>query len=359
MSSPIIQHGLESRPLPEPSRVSCTQRSSVSRGLADFPSTIEIKSVQEGNCLQLFCTFFQGIYGCLRFCFDTLKKVLCGCFLSSAPEEHHYANEVSKGLTRFNNSQAGGQINGIYITTNETNLEATQEFFRNHPRPASEIKTIHIGCATWHNLDMICARKSTYGLIVDFNPKNAAFIRKTCEFINSSPSREVFKAKMKNHLNSLTGNERDLFFHRDQNGLPTDRIDEELMRNGSWLQSEESYRYLKEEVISKDRLVSITEDMRNFENFSRIREFLDEHALVVDTLYLSNICNFMNTDHDKRAFARSIGLLLNGESILINCPKIRNPDTGNVVILNQKAGLGREIVEDSCALLFEEENSTL
>ncbi len=247
---------------------------------------------------------------------------------------------ISEGLAGFNNSKVKGQINGIYITTNETNLEGARQLFKERPRPEDGISTIHIGCATWHNLDMICTRRSTYGLIIDFNPKNAEFIKKTIDLIGFSESRDAFKQAMIMHLNSLEGKEKELFFHADQKGLPTDRIEMELLREGSWLQSEENYLFIKQQLVAKDRLIAITEDITNFENFAKIRKFLDSNNIVIDTLYLSNICNFMRTPSDKNAFMKSTKHLLNADTIFINS---RQHGLPGAITVRQQPVLGKEV----------------
>ncbi|MBS0654005.1 MAG: hypothetical protein JSR39_10840, partial [Verrucomicrobia bacterium] len=111
--------------------------------------------------------------------------------IRNAASEILFTDPISQTLFSFNNTRVGGQVNGIYITTNESRLEAARQLFVQHPRAHREMQTIHIGCATWHNLDIICARRSTYGLIVDFNPKNAEFMRKTIELVKACESREA------------------------------------------------------------------------------------------------------------------------------------------------------------------------
>lgn len=204
-------------------------------------------------------------------------------------------------------------------------------------------------------MDIICARRATYGLIVDFNPKNAEFIRKTIELITSCESREAFKTSMIQYLGSLRGPERELFFHADQRGSPIDRIEQELEREGSWLQSEADYQYLKGELVSKQRLIAITEDMRNHESFSRMRKFLDDKKIAIDTLYMSNISNFMRSVEDRNSFVRSIRNLLAPESIFISCPKITQPE-GKPILLRQRVIMGAALLADpyDTSKLFEE-----
>lgn len=252
-------------------------------------------------------------------------------------------NSFIQELAKFNNYSVKGQINGIYITTNEKNLDATSQLLENHPRCE---QTMHIGCATWHNFDIMCTRKSKYGLIIDFNPKNADFIRKTVDIIKASESRYVFKGSMISYLNSLKGKERELYFHPDQQGLPTSRIENELSRKGSWLASEENYLFIKE-LVSNDHLVAINETITNSQTFSKIRTCLDSNHVVVDTVYLSNICNFMSTNHDKQAFVKSIKQMLNKDTLFISCPRLKHLHSTATTILHQIPLLGKDILADN------------
>jgi hypothetical protein len=239
----------------------------------------------------------------------------------------HLQDSISETLPTFDNSSVRGQINGIYITTNESDVLATRQFLREHPRPSNEIRTIHIGCATWHNFDIICERRSDYGLIVDFNPKNAEFIKKTIDMVNASESREVFTKNMITYLHSLEGENKGVFFHADQQGTPTERVEKELLRDGS--------------------IVAITEDITNSENFFQLRKFLDREKVFIDTLYVSNICNFMRTDSKKESFVKTVSQMLNNDTIFISCPKLRRRDDSHATILHQRPVLGREVLASS------------
>jgi hypothetical protein len=341
MTNPIYRDGIRS--VQDPLSVIEVQQFQVPRGLAALPDTIDQKNAKTGP-IQCVRNFLRKIYSDLISVVNTLKRFFCGYCLRMHSNLRNDPDEITNALAGFNNLRISGQINGIYITTNETNLESTRHLLERHPKRGQA--TIHIGCATWYNLDILCARKSTYGLIVDFNPKNVEFIKKTIELINFCESREVFKISMIQYLHSLRGTERDLFFHPDQLGLPTDRIERELSREGSWLQSEENYQYIKRGVVSKNRLIAITEDMRNCEKFSQIREFLNRKKIAIDTLYMSNICSFMHGSTDRNSFVLSIRQLLDRNSIFISCPKTKRPN-GMYITLNQRAVLGEEVLADT------------
>lgn len=246
---------------------------------------------------------------------------------------------ITQELMRFNNGQVKGQVHGIYITTNESGLESTAQKLKDHPRPSQT--TVHIGCAAWHNLDIMYARGSDYGLIIDFNPKNAEFMKKTMELVKHSESRALFVQNMVAYLNGLQGEERQLFFHKDQTGLPTERIEKELMRDSSWLGSDDNYRFIRQLAFS-DRLVALTENITHSETFSQMRAYLDKSGIVVDTVYLSNICQFMRTSADEVAYQKTVGYLLNKETLLISCPKSETGKTNlkqSVFLERAKAAL--------------------
>lgn len=233
-------------------------------------------------------------------------------------------NKIAQELMCFNNRRVKGQVNGVYITTNESNLEATAQTLKDHPRPSQT--TLHIGCAAWHNLDMMCARRSDYGLIIDFNPKNAEFMEKTMELVKLSDSRELFVQKIVGYLNGLQGEERRIFFHKDQTGLPTERIEQELRREASWLGSDENYRFVRQ-LACDERLVALTEDITHWETFSQMRAYFDKSGLVVDTLYLSNICQFMRTPAKEEAYKKTVECLQSKETLLISCPIVKAGET--------------------------------
>ncbi len=323
--------------------------------------------ISQNNKERFGCFMFRSIQWIRQTDnYETLRKVfaISGAILLSFTiiglvvvipgivEWNWQANQNLNGFAIFDNIAVRGQVNGLYITTNEKNLEATNLLLTNHPLRKN---TIHIGCASWHNLDIMCKRKSDFGLIVDFNPENAAFIKKTIEIIKKFASREDFVSNMIAYLNSLRGKERDIFFHKDQYGSPTDRIEKELLREGSWLQNQKNYEFIKN-LASNNKITAITEDIKNHEKFYNIRKHLDTHEILIDTVYLSNICNFMTTKEDQESFTKSITHLVDSKTLFINCPKIKYKN-GSQRSLHQHTILGKEILKKpfNPLLLFEVE----
>ncbi len=151
-------------------------------------------------------------------------------------------------------------------------------------------------------------------------------MEKTMELVKLSDSRELFVQKMVGHLNGLQGEERRVFFHKDQTGLPTERIEKELRREASWLGSDENYRFVRQ-LACDERLVALTEDITHWETFSQMRAYFDKSGLVVDTLYLSNICQFMRTPAKEEAYKKTVECLQSKETLLISCPIVKAGET--------------------------------
>ncbi len=292
---------------------------------------------------------------CLANAFNSFKIGVIGSFIGvfwpgvldkhltfKKPVEKSHSNPISKALATHDNPCSGGEVNGIYITANETGLEGTRKFLEGHPRHGDS-QTIHIGCAGWHNFDIMCERGSSYGLIVDFNPENAKFIEKTIESIKSSSDKKMFLENMIKYLLTLKEEKRKAYFHWDLQGKSLiDRVTAELVREGSWLNTDKAYKHIKK-LVSEDRLIAITEDITHSEKFSSIRKVLNENNIVIDTLYLSNICNFMRSETRESAIVKSIKHVLNDDTVFISCPKRKDGTNGP----HQKAMLGREVLEET------------
>ena len=66
------------------------------------------------------------------------------------------------------------------------------------------------------------------------------------------------------------------------------------------------------------RLVPIAENATNSPAFHGIKNILRKNGVVVDTLYLSNIANFMNDSNKQKALVRSIRNLIDMKTTFKN-----------------------------------------
>lgn len=280
----------------------------------DAISHTNIRPAPWPHPLSSFCqnirSLVQKIANCVSTFFRQVKNFLL-------PSPSIRLDPVACELAQMSRSVAG-KINGVYITSNEKDSGKIFDRLQTDLHPGSK-RRIHIGCASWHNFDIAAQTNPQYVLIFDFNPQNQKFIEKTVELIRSNATRALFVQAVVNYLDATKGDERQAYFHWDQQALPTERIQKELRRMHSWLSSDASYDRIRQ-LVQTGRIVAITEDIRHTEGFSQMRKCLEKHWIDVETVYLSNIPRFMNSGADRRAYLASLRALLSPDSLVIDCP---------------------------------------
>lgn len=233
----------------------------------------------------------------------------------SRPIQIH--NPLCTRIRSFNNDSCNDSVIGVYITTNEVGLETTNSVLRSHPRkPLS----CHIGFSGWYNFDLMALRKSSYGIICDFNPQNRRFIEKTVQLLRESPSRQLFIAKLTKFLQG----DRSIEFSPNVTRSPinpVDEINEELTRNGSWLCNDESFLYIRS-LAMLDTIAAITVDIRDSTPFRKMTRLFQDNGIAIDSLYLSNISFYMFSGEDRTAYLNTVHSLIEDDTLIIHCPEL-------------------------------------
>lgn len=184
----------------------------------------------------------------------------------------------------------------FFFTTNEAGTEHTRIKLSAKPLRA---KSCHIGFSGFYNFDIMVTRRSEWGLICDFNPLNKSYIEKAIEILKTAPTRAAFIEKMV----SLNNN----------------ALADEVEREGSWLNSVDSFAWIKNLAL-QDRIVAINLNITNTDRCQKIAKLLQDNAIAIDTLYVSNIGSYMFETEEKKAFVASVHALLTPDTSLINCP---------------------------------------
>lgn len=215
-------------------------------------------------------------------------------------------------------------INSIYMTRNETRSPG-ERLKLNLSRNGG----CHIGCAAWENLDIMCIRRSTYALIVDFNPDNKRFMDATVAIIWYAPTRAKFMEMMTEYLEyaaepvhfSLKTPEilHRLGFASNETLTPVDEMMWSATLPDSWLLTDDRYEFIRSRVLDF-RIYAITQDILNTHVFSAISTFLSDRGIPVDTVYLSNIPVFMSSPADRAAYVTSLLSLVTPKTRVIVCP---------------------------------------
>jgi hypothetical protein len=192
----------------------------------------------------------------------------------------------------------------VFVVTNESGLNASKEILSKKPKIEN---SCHIGCAGWHNFDIMSLRKSSYGVIFDYDPQNKILLDITLKVLKKSLTREEFIKDINEYID----------FINIKLDTSVERIKKELNREGSWLYSEESFNYIKK-MASEGSIATFTVDILDTAIFKELGGLLGYHC--IDTVYLSNMRVFIKLD-DRNTFLTSLHHIVSDNTSIINCPE--------------------------------------
>lgn len=197
-----------------------------------------------------------------------------------------------------NEKLKGENAHGIFVVANVEPLstpvvEQIQKYIHVEPE-----KRCHIGCEAFFNFDIMCMRKSNYGIIFDLNPRNKKLIIIIQKLIITSNSRKDFIEKLTEKLTPIVENDKELKNNEkiinkyDQNECPLQRINKELERDNSWLSTDENFAHIKS-LFEKNQIIAITQNIANNQQFLFLVTKLHNQGICIDSIYLSNLSNWV------------------------------------------------------------------
>lgn len=251
-----------------------------------------------------------------------------GSLRSESPTEQ---DPISRRIRKIDDRSCKGSVIGVYIGTNETGLGDVRKILLGTPKVNGGC---HIGFSGMHNFDIMAMRKSEYGIICDFNPDNKRFLNLLVDLTKISPNRESFVKKLiafikenekvasKELFQSPSLPRSSITFSLNVDSMldPDQEVAGELYREGSWLSTDEGFATIKEMAL-KDKIIAITQDIRSTENFKAIAKTLRDNSLEIDTLYTSNIFEYMETGADKESFLGTVKALRQQDTMVIQVKK--------------------------------------
>lgn len=228
-------------------------------------------------------------------------------------------------FTKYINKMTDDKINGssgnVYIGTNEDDRQATFDCLATS---SANPNSCHIGFSSWFNFDIIVKRQSSRAILIDFNPNTKSFLVETLNCVITSKNRSEFSDKIHRYIennsekfsnNVSEGAER--VFYEDCE-CTADEVYAEANIQGTWLNSDEGFNYIKK-LAMEGKISIITEDICSPEKFKRIANVINENGYNVDTLYISNISRYMNSNESKEAFVKSVNCLSGAKTKIIHC----------------------------------------
>lgn len=242
---------------------------------------------------------------------------------------------------------------GVYINTNENGVMETAHSLNSFPLVEGGI---HIGFSGWHNFDIMAQRFSSRGLICDINPENTLFLATALKYIRMYEDKDAFIERMtlfikKYHYDGVRDASRSSILGKIQPKsikfslnvsdeapyLEHFSVFEEVMlekvRETSWLYTQERYNHIRKLALA-DKIAVITESICADHVFKSIRNLLIDNFMCIDTVYISNIGEWMNGVDQRENFLQTVrALLMSNNTILIDAIR---PEEKAVVSLTQR-----------------------
>lgn len=247
---------------------------------------------------------------------------------------------LSKKIRRFDNIGIVTPLSeqaGIYINTNETGVRITAKALEEYPRIH---EPFHIGFSGWHNFDIMAQRHSTRAFIADMNPENALFLHYVLKYLRRYSDRFEFIAAITEFIKkheyygsrtnadrpsylgqirpksikfSLNVSEESLYF---DHVFVAEEIAIELKRETSWLYTPERYAHIRGLALG-DKIALITENICASDTFSAICKLLIDNSIQIDTVYVSNIGDWMSTESQRHSFIRTLQRFLTDKQTIV------------------------------------------
>ena len=196
---------------------------------------------------------------------------------------------------------------------------------------------MHIGFSGWFNFDVIVARKSSYAIIADIDPKVCEVIKFTGEILLTSKNPREFIEKIKPFLSTKSE-----YFYYGNRALDLEKIlEQEIIRPSCWLSNDKSFNYIKR-MFSEGRILSLLLDIRHSDKFSSISDWMEGNGVIPDTMYVSNISDWV--EGNQKDFRDSISRVSTIDTELIY---VYREDYFNKGPLNQEV---TKVFEAKCML---------
>lgn len=172
-------------------------------------------------------------------------------------------------------------------------------------------KSIHIGFSSWFNFDILATRDPSIAVIGDISPKMIDYLDLIKTVILRSANRASFLKNLTEELNYQSA-----YF-----GLPKEGavffFENELDRKESWLFSDEKFDVIKH-MYEDDKIMHVKWNICDVQMFLKVQRLITENGLSVDTVYVSNIYEWLKSADEQSSFKRNLKMILEVDSLLID-----------------------------------------
>lgn len=183
---------------------------------------------------------------------------------------------------------------------------------------------MHLGFACWMNFDILAERNTPYAILCDYDENMIALLNLMKKTILQSNTPEEFMCQFWDELSSREELNFTSFIGIDTH---VDRAQfEEQMREKGWLSTPEKFQFVKEMYL-EGRILHRQLNVADTTAFDQLKAWADSHRLVFDTIYTSNIPEWLfHSRGDLQAMMANVERLMDPQSIAITA-QTRNQQT--------------------------------
>jgi hypothetical protein len=227
---------------------------------------------------------------------------------------------IDSRINQENTNKDGCFSPSFYPLCNEA-LQA--ETLLTIPRAERNDNSVHIGFAANFNYDLIAVRNPTYAIVSDISPLMLKYFEQLSLCVQKSSTRDEF---VKNMQTTIQDN-ADFYYSlgKGSNISMLCNLTTELTRVGSWLSTDKGFARVKQ-MHEEGRILYLKLDITDKRGFKSIQDWIKREGLSVDTIYVSNIPEWLHPDNGRPTpkaldYLDNIQSLINAQTYVIDAFK--------------------------------------
>jgi len=176
------------------------------------------------------------------------------------PEQERPPFQILAGL-----NEEGATPSTQFLQTNESVYPHTYDYLAMTRKRG--MPTMHVGVSGLQNLDMIAARRSTFGVFLDINPNMQKVMRIVRDICRGEPkvSRYDFVPALLDRIST----DSELWDDQAKKEFQISNFRRKAQESRSWLSSDDSYDHVRA-LFLEDRIISINLNFSNVENMLNV-----------------------------------------------------------------------------------------
>ncbi|NGX60405.1 MAG: hypothetical protein KR126chlam3_01578 [Chlamydiae bacterium] len=179
---------------------------------------------------------------------------------------------------------------------------------------------VHLGFSCWLNFDILAEKKTPYAILCDFDSNMIALLNFIQKIIIISRTPDEF---IETFWQKLSSQEKLDFegFLGPRGHVNYEQFCEK-MKQGGWLSSPEKFQTIKD-MYAQGKILHRKLDVTDESAFNQIKQWALDHHLVFDTLYTSNIPEwiFQSTFEKRQTLYRNVAKIIDPRTQVITAQK--------------------------------------